>query len=153
MQSIAELKHFITEDLYIVSEQRTSDGPEAGISDIKSVLSGNENGNVLIVTELPLSEQHSLLLNKIMAAVKVNVSELAFLDISNTKLLDNQEVSANRILVFGNADNIDSIPDTKYEAVQLNGRLVLSSENFNLLESDVNHKKKLWVALQNAFLT
>ncbi|MEM9389618.1 MAG: hypothetical protein AAGA02_04045, partial [Bacteroidota bacterium] len=103
-------------------------------------------------TELPLSEQHSLLLNKIMAAIKVNVSELAFLDISNTQLLDNQEVSANRILVFGNVDNIDSIPDTKYEAVQLNGRLVLSSENFNLLESDVNHKKKLWAALQNAFL-
>ncbi|MEO0552883.1 MAG: DNA polymerase III subunit psi [Bacteroidota bacterium] len=148
MQSIAELKHFITEDLYIVHESPTSDSPEAG----KSVLSGNKNGKVLIVTELPLSEQNSLLLNKIMAAVKVNVSELAFLDISSTKLLDNQEISANRILVFGNTNDVDFIPDTKYEAVKHNGKLILCSENFNLLESDVNHKKKLWAALQNAFL-
>ncbi|MEM9859339.1 MAG: hypothetical protein AAF843_18435 [Bacteroidota bacterium] len=162
MNSIEALKHFITEDIYIISDKKGNSMPygtqkeENNIVEEPKVklplISGNSMGKVLIITPLPLSESHVQLLTKIMEAVKVDYQELGFLKIQDLPPLSELVVNAEIILLFGEVSGPDVSSMVKYEVLHLENKAILYSESLEILGNSVEDKKKLWTALQGLFL-
>ncbi|MEM6525112.1 MAG: hypothetical protein AAF693_15015 [Bacteroidota bacterium] len=161
MDSIEEIRHLITEDIYIIPEAgdlkyeiAIDDRNENVVNepDPKEYISGNTSGHVLIIAELPLSEVHSTLLSKIMAAVKISFDDLAFMKLSKAGLLGELDQFPKYILLFGDTNALDFLPPSKYEAFEFKSKTFLQSASLDVLENSVVDKKKLWSALQTIFL-
>ncbi|MEM7107019.1 MAG: DNA polymerase III subunit psi [Bacteroidota bacterium] len=163
MKDIEEIRHFITEEIYIIPEINSREhsyklDPEKKDEHMvrepaqETFISGNTAGKVLIIADLPLSETHLGLLSKIMAAVNVNQQDLAFLPLSQVGLLTETTRFPKYILLFGDTPSLDLLPNVNYETLTSKDKVFLRSASLDILENSVADKKKLWAALQTIFL-
>jgi hypothetical protein len=102
---------------------------------------------VTIVINKPwesISEDHKVLLGKILGAVKVSLSSARIIKRDSVTLEDLKALGNQKILIFGTP-----APVNQYETVQAQGFSVIRADELSALD-DVK-KKNLWLALKTMF--
>lgn len=140
------LKHFITEEIYILpqkvdaapSEQLSSDKDNIPITTAKSQ-SGNYPATIICNK---LNDDDKKLLDGILSAVK--------LDPKKVQLINTYEnISAEKVLIFGNFPELKSI--SRYQPVKHEGKSILIADELGEIQQEVSKKQMLWKALQRMF--
>jgi hypothetical protein len=91
-----------------------------------------------------ITEEHKLLLSKILASVKVGLSSARVVYRDAVTMDDLKTLGGQRILIFGSQLQINP-----YENIQAQGFSVIRADDLAAL--DDAKKKSLWLALKNMF--
>lgn len=121
--------------------------------------SGSYDNGIIVIHDIAEGIEGTaelLLLQKIMQAVNVSLSNAGLINIhkwenaSIQRLVDT--LSPQTIICFGGAmPNDQNLPELYQIGTLLNAR-ALMSESLSLINSDVNKKKSLWLALKSLFI-
>lgn len=149
------LKYFITEDIYLLpdnrvtkqEEQKTSipaeavkaGGTEKNEEPVKEV---TDKSYPLTVISAQLNEEEEKLLSAILKAVNVNLSDIALLE------KENDRIQSKKVLIFGNT-YFEQLP--LYKVSSHDEKRFLKSDDLAAVSSDVEKKRKLWTSLQEMF--
>ena len=144
------LKYFITEDIYLVPDNReTKNNLEASGDKMEKAFPAEEASKKeskeafpLAVVSKDLAPKEEELLKAILSAVKLNLKAIKLLkDIA-------EDPCSDKVIVF----NSELIPElTPYTITNMQGKLYLSADDLSTISNNVDKKKKLWVALQQMF--
>lgn len=91
-----------------------------------------------------ISEEHKVLLGKILGAVKVSLSAARVIKRDAVTLEDLRAIGNQKILIFGT-----EAPLSLYENIQAQGFSVIRADELSALD-DIK-KKNLWIALKTMF--
>lgn len=151
------LKYFITEDIYLVPDNRPASkedekittSPEANKieSDEAAITAepAKKEAEIiypLTVITVPLDEEEKKLLNAILKAVSVKISDISILN------KETDQLQSNKVLVFGNI-YYDRLP--LYKAIVQDNKEFLKADELSAINSDVEKKRKLWGSLKEMF--
>jgi DNA polymerase III psi subunit len=150
MSSQAYLRHFITEDLYLVNEKEVPQGNNATdqtedpVSDQKEVTNNSPASQavaLLVIAEIASDTQKELLA-KVLSAVNHDLEKVPVVS-PDTE----HHYKAEKMLIF---DNKHTNP---YSLIQSNidNSQILYSRSLTTLEQSIDDKKALWAALKNWF--
>lgn len=140
-------KLYENSDLYIVQPQ-----PE----DSSISYEGKNNYQTIIVCE-NINSNDKALLNKILEALGINLPEVMVLDVAQEEsagksLLDT--VAATGFIVSFGVEPARlgwQKDDTKYTAIEVEGRQFLFADTLSNIGSDTTLKKQLWTALKQMY--
>ncbi|MBF9253741.1 DNA polymerase III subunit psi [Pontibacter sp. 172403-2] len=135
---------------------------EAAAAPIFDISGENQKGVVVLVT-LPEQEFRKLpeleFLQKILHAIGLQKADVAYVNNVSGKVARleelQQKLEVNYIISFASRLDTDLPHDkfTLYNPVHLGRIPVVFAQALSVLEQDVNHKKNLWNALQQVFLS
>lgn len=159
-----QLPPVILQDLYKNSlvDLRSAEGSskpstKAGLS----FLGDNQKKIIIVVKEkdaIYLPDEDLNFLMGILTACKLNMADIALLNLSANPSLDhnsiNTELAAEKILLFGVDPLVLSLPlqFPHYQVQQYNNQVYLSAPALNILQDDKAEKMKLWTCLKKIFL-
>jgi len=128
------LKHFITEELYIVKENPS--GSHIQVAEEKAEYVSPKSGAMIILGDYKDKENETLI--KLLAAIKVT-------DPAFATTLDLNSGHANYLLFGVNSDF------EKYKITSFQGAQILNSDSIAALGENKKAKYQLWEQLQKMF--
>ena len=159
-----QLPPVILQDLYKNSlvDLRSAVGsenpsPNTGLA----FLGDNQKKIVIVVNErdaIYLPDEDLSFLMGILTACKLNMADIALLNLSANPSLDhktiNIELAVEKILLFGVDPIVLELPlqFPYYQVQQYNNQVYLSAPSLNILQDDKAEKMKLWACLKKIFL-
>jgi DNA polymerase III psi subunit len=98
----------------------------------------------LIVYSAPLTETSTILLEKILKAIQLDLKQVALLSEKD------ESFESNRILMFGSVISVrNEIP--LYQLTETNGQEFLQANTLDIIADSVEEKTKLWTELKSWF--
>lgn len=153
------LKHFITEELYIIPENEEPQPiPLETEPSRDTQFKGNAEGSVLVLVydehHSHIDQEQEQFLHKILGAVKVHEEDVALLNMANNDVNETMLLSAtaNKILVFYPGQTVIQQPPPPYSPMSFQGKTILISDTLEQLQLDQNKKRQLWKSLQQMFI-
>ncbi len=170
------LRYLIDEDIYVIKSDQLSqidkvatqeniDNEQTG-SDTKAPIpserplhfQGSTTSGVAIVVNNSntdfLTTEEKTLLSKILAAIKLQINEVAVINLKdNDHLTQNllKEMGIVRCLVFDS--NSPLVQADLYEPINAMGIAFLKCNDLGVISAEVSEKKMLWAQLQKLFLS
>ena len=164
MTNLEALKHFITEELYIVpGKDPATTAPAAVEKEVqeqvpKVNVKGNPSAKVLIAFHDDDNEHlvtgNEQFLHKILQAVHVEPGDTALVNTAQEGVNEDFILTCNasKILIFNLDQAIMNTPVTVYTPTAHQGKTFLISDRLDELQKDQNKTRLLWKSLQEMFL-
>lgn len=143
------LRHFITEEIYIVPDKRIEKPVAATMEQtqkeeaLPEPLSPphSEDFKVSVATS-SLGPAEEKLLSAILSAIKIEDADVQ-------RCEDFSSCLSDKVILFGNLKDKPSVDF--YSITKVNSKAVLLSDGLSQINADVEKKKKLWSALKEMF--
>ncbi len=170
------LRYLIDEDIYVIKSDAMFQIDKVATQENTNTKQTGSDTNGAIAAERPLHFQGSTasgvaivvnnsdtdfltteektLLSKILAAIKLQLNDVAVINLKdNDHLTQNllKEVGIVRCLVFDS--NSPLVKADLYEPIQAMGIAFLKCNNLGVISAEVSEKKMLWAQLQKLFLS
>lgn len=140
---------FAKNKLYKIATNNTAAVPEA--------VAANSNAHTVAVYESKgeLSPAESEQLQKLLAACKLNASDVVLLNADSLTLnlgsLQGIMPRLQKVLLFGKVEGFTNFVPDKNRCYDLNGLKLLNAAPLSVLLTNANEKKQLWPELKEMF--
>jgi hypothetical protein len=158
-----QLPPLIIQQLYektLIGKAETFEQPNIS-SGVLNFLGGNASNIILLVKNEEvtyLTDTQLKFLTGILNACKLNLNNIAALNIHQNKRLTYKKLStdlnAKVVLLFGVTSQEIDLPFTipEFQIQSFNNQKYICTPGLDILEKDVELKKKLWTSLKQIFL-